>query len=55
MSNTTVVVASAVAMLAMDVRLALLSFVLLPGTVWINRRVGAMRRRLTTERQRRLA
>jgi ATP-binding cassette subfamily B protein len=54
-SNTTVVVASAVAMLAMDVRLALLSFVLLPGTVWINRRVGAMRRRLTTERQRRLA
>src|SRR5215207_916884 len=54
-SNATVVVASAVAMLAMDVRLALLSFVLLPGTVWINRRVGAMRRRLTTERQRRLA
>ena len=54
-SNTTVVVASAVAMLAMDVRLALLSFVLLPGTVWINRRVGSMRRRLTTERQRRLA
>jgi ATP-binding cassette subfamily B protein len=54
-SNATVVVASAVAMLAMDVRLALLSFVLLPGTVWINRRVGSMRRRLTTERQRRLA
>jgi ATP-binding cassette, subfamily B, bacterial len=54
-SNVTVVVASAVAMLAMDVRLALLSFVLLPGTVWINRRVGAMRRRITTERQRRLA
>jgi len=54
-SNATVVVASGVAMLAMDVRLALLSFVLLPGTVWINRRVGAMRRRITTERQRRLA
>ena len=54
-SNATVVVASAVAMLVMDVRLALLSFVLLPGTVWINRRVGAMRRRITTERQRRLA
>ena len=54
-SNATVVVGSAVAMLAMDVRLALLSFVLLPGTVWINRRVGAMRRRITTERQRRLA
>jgi ATP-binding cassette subfamily B protein len=54
-SNATVVVASAVAMLAMDVRLALLSFVLLPGTVWINRRVGAMRRRITTERQHRLA
>jgi ATP-binding cassette subfamily B protein len=54
-SNVTVVVASAAAMLAMDVRLALLSFVLLPGTVWINRRVGAMRRRITTERQRRLA
>src|SRR5690349_8158865 len=54
-SNATVVVGSAIAMLAMDVRLALLSFVLLPGTVWINRRVGAMRRRLTTERQHRLA
>jgi len=54
-SNATVVVGSAVAMLAMDVRLAVLSFVLLPGTVWINRRVGAMRRRITTERQRRLA
>jgi ATP-binding cassette subfamily B protein len=54
-SNATVVVASAVAMLAMDVRLALLSFVLLPGTVWINRRVGAMRRRITAERQHRLA
>jgi ATP-binding cassette subfamily B protein len=54
-SNATVVVASAIAMLALDVRLALLSFVLLPGTVWINRRVGAMRRRITTERQRRLA
>jgi ATP-binding cassette, subfamily B, bacterial len=54
-SNATVVVASAVAMLAMDVRLALLSFVLLPGTVWINRRVGSMRRRITSERQRRLA
>ncbi|HET6166061.1 MAG TPA: ABC transporter ATP-binding protein [Marmoricola sp.] len=54
-SNATIVVGSAIAMLAMDVRLALLSFVLLPGTVWINRRVGAMRRRLTTERQRRLA
>ena len=54
-SNATVVIGSAIAMLAMDVRLALLSFVLLPGTVWINRRVGAMRRRLTTERQRRLA
>jgi ATP-binding cassette subfamily B protein len=54
-SNATVVVASAVAMLAMDWRLALLSFVLLPGTVWINRRVGELRRRLTTERQRQLA
>ena len=54
-SNTTVVVASAIAMLAMDVRLALLSFVLLPGTVWINRRVGSMRRALTAERQRKLA
>ena len=54
-SNATVVVASAIAMVAMDWRLALLSFVLLPGTVWVNRRVGDLRRRLTTERQRRLA
>jgi ATP-binding cassette subfamily B protein len=54
-SNATTVVASAAAMLALDWRLALLSFVLLPGAVWVNRRVGALRRRLTTERQRRLA
>ena len=54
-SNATVVAASAVAMVVMDLRLALLSFVLLPGTVWVNRRVGDLRRRLTTERQRRLA
>ena len=54
-SNATTVVASAAAMLALDWRLALLSFVLLPGSVWVSRRVGALRRRLTTERQRRLA
>ncbi|HWM36973.1 MAG TPA: ABC transporter ATP-binding protein, partial [Streptomyces sp.] len=54
-SNLTGVVATIAAMLALDWRLALLSFVLLPGSVWVSRRVGALRRRLTTERQRQLA
>ncbi|MET8042611.1 ABC transporter ATP-binding protein [Micromonospora sp. NPDC005215] len=54
-TNLTVVLASAVAMLAMDWRLALLSFVLVPVAVAISRRVGAARRRIATRRQRQIA
>jgi ATP-binding cassette, subfamily B, bacterial len=54
-SNVTTVLASLVAMLLLDWRLALLSLLFVPPSVWMTRRVGQMRRRITTEQQRRLA
>ncbi|UCM86622.1 ABC transporter ATP-binding protein [Streptomyces marincola] len=54
-SNLTAVVATVVAMLALDWRLTLVSLALLPGFVWIARRVGRERRRITTQRQRQMA
>ncbi|MFJ1747260.1 ABC transporter ATP-binding protein [Streptomyces sp. NPDC088116] len=54
-SNLTAVVASVVAMLALDWRLTAVSMVLLPLFVWISRRVGRERKRITTERQRQMA
>ena len=54
-SNLTSVVASIVAMLALDWQLTAVSLVLLPGFVWISRRVGDERRKITTERQRQMA
>ncbi|WP_311132058.1 ABC transporter ATP-binding protein [Nonomuraea gerenzanensis] len=54
-SNLTGVIATIVAMAALDWRLTLVSLVLLPLFVWISRRVGAERRRITAERQRKLA
>jgi ATP-binding cassette subfamily B protein len=54
-SNVTTVVASIVAMCILDWRLALLSLLFVPPSVWMTRRVGQMRRRITTEQQRRLA
>jgi ATP-binding cassette subfamily B protein len=54
-SNVTTVIASIVAMCLLDWRLALISLVFVPPSVWMTRRVGQMRRRITSEQQRRLA
>ncbi|MFJ8440401.1 ABC transporter ATP-binding protein [Kitasatospora griseola] len=54
-SNLTAVVASVVAMVALDWRLTIVSLLLLPVFVWISRRVGRERKRITGERQRQLA
>jgi ATP-binding cassette subfamily B protein len=54
-SNTTTVVASLVAMCLLDLRLAVISLVFVPPSVWMTRRVGKIRRSITTEQQRRLA
>ncbi|MFL5829626.1 MAG: ABC transporter ATP-binding protein [Solirubrobacteraceae bacterium] len=53
--NVTIVVATIVAMVLLDWRLAAFSLVFVPPFVWLTRRVGQVRRRITTERQRRLA
>ncbi|MGW2215350.1 ABC transporter ATP-binding protein [Nonomuraea sp. NPDC001684] len=54
-SNLTTVIATIVAMLALDWRLTVISLLLLPVFVWISRKVGAERKRITNERQRKLA
>ncbi|GAA2992987.1 ABC transporter ATP-binding protein [Kitasatospora sp. NPDC006786] len=54
-SNLTAVVASVVAMVALDWRLTVVSLLLLPLFVWISRRVGRERKKITTERQKQLA
>jgi ATP-binding cassette subfamily B protein len=54
-SNVTTVAASLIAMCLLNWRLALLSLVFVPPSVWGTRRVGKIRRRITTEQQRRLA
>ncbi|WP_416975495.1 ABC transporter ATP-binding protein [Streptomyces sp. 4F14] len=54
-SNFTSVVATIVAMLALDWRLTAVSLLLLPVFVWISRRVGSERKRITTERQKQMA
>ncbi len=54
-SNVTTVIATVVAMFLMDWRLALFSLGLLPVFVYLTRRVGRERRRITTTQQRRLA
>jgi ATP-binding cassette subfamily B protein len=53
--NATTVVASIVAMVILDWRLAAISLIFVPGFVLLTRRVGQIRRRITTERQKRLA
>ncbi len=53
--NATTVIAALVAMLLLDWRLALISLVFVPPSVWMTRRVGRVRRRITAEQQRRLA
>ncbi|MFD0000605.1 ABC transporter ATP-binding protein [Nocardia sp. NPDC127526] len=54
-ANFTSVLAAVVAMFALDWRLTLVSLAMLPVFVWISRRVGSERRRITTQRQRQLA
>jgi ATP-binding cassette subfamily B protein len=54
-SNLTSVVATIVAMIALDWRLTVVSLVLLPVFVWIGRRVGNERRKITTQRQKQMA
>jgi ATP-binding cassette subfamily B protein len=53
--NATTVIASLAAMVLLDWRLAVISLVFVPPFVLLTRRVGQMRRKITTERQRRLA
>jgi ATP-binding cassette subfamily B protein len=53
--NATTVIAALVAMLLLDWRLAAISLVFVPPSVWMTRRVGRVRRRITGEQQRRLA
>jgi ATP-binding cassette subfamily B protein len=54
-SSVTTVLATIVAMFALDWRLAGFSLALLPFFVWLTRRVGRERKRITAERQGRLA
>ena len=54
-SNVTTVLAAAVAMFLLDWRLAVAALGLLPFFVWLTRRVGEERRRITAVRQTRLA
>ncbi|MFD5157749.1 ABC transporter ATP-binding protein [Streptomyces hawaiiensis] len=54
-SNVTSVIATIVAMLALDWRLTVVSLLLLPVFVWISRRVGNERRKITTQRQKQMA
>lgn len=54
-SNLTAVVATVVAMLALDWRLTVVSLLLLPVFVWISRRVGRERKRITLQRQKQMA
>ncbi len=54
-SNATTVLATIVAMLLLDWRLAVFSLALLPFFVWLTRRVGAERKRITSKKQGRLA
>jgi ATP-binding cassette subfamily B protein len=55
LSNVTTVLATVVAMTLLDWRLALFSLALLPLFVWLTKRVGAQRRKVTAERQASLA
>jgi ATP-binding cassette subfamily B protein len=54
-SNVTTVVATVVAMALLDWRLAIFSLILLPFFVWLTRRVGQERKRITATKQGRLA
>jgi ATP-binding cassette subfamily B protein len=53
--NATTVIAALAAMLLLDWKLALLSLVFVPPSVWGTRQVGKIRRRITMQQQRQLA
>ncbi len=54
-SNVTTVIGAIVAMCILNWKLALISLVFVPPSVWLTRKVGKLRRRITTEQQSRLA
>ncbi|MFI9246454.1 ABC transporter ATP-binding protein [Streptomyces sp. NPDC053086] len=54
-SNATSVIATIIAMVALDWRLTVVSLLLLPVFVWISRRVGNERKKITTQRQKQMA
>ena len=54
-ANLTTAVATAVAMVALNWRLSLLSLLVLPPAIWLTRRVALVRRDLTSARQRALS
>jgi ATP-binding cassette subfamily B protein len=54
-SNATTVVATIIAMTVLDWRLTIVSLIMMPVFVWVSRRVGTERRRITGQRQRQLA
>ncbi|WP_329407066.1 ABC transporter ATP-binding protein/permease [Streptomyces sp. NBC_00704] len=54
-SNFTSVVATIIAMVALDWRLTVVSLLLLPVFVWISRRVGNERKKIITQRQKQMA
>ncbi|MBI5106665.1 MAG: ABC transporter ATP-binding protein, partial [Solirubrobacterales bacterium] len=54
-SNVTTVIATTAAMFALDWRLATFSLAVLPFFVWLTKRVGSERRRITAVRQGRMA
>ena len=53
--NLGVVTTTTIAMLLLDWRLAIFSFVAVPPSLWLSRRVGAMREAVTHEQQSRIA
>ncbi len=55
LSNVTTVLATIVAMVLLDWRLAAFALALLPLFVWLTKRVGAQRKKVTAERQASLA
>jgi ATP-binding cassette, subfamily B, bacterial len=54
-SNLTTVIATIIAMVVLDWQLTIASLIMLPAFVWVSRRVGTERRRITRDRQRQLA
>jgi ATP-binding cassette subfamily B protein len=54
-SNLTTVTATVIAMIVLDWQLTIASLIMMPAFVWVSRRVGTERRRITRDRQRQLA